>query len=155
MTRLFAGTNATLDMSLVFVVSANATNISRVELFTTGGSVGVVSNQPSALFSIPAASLGLGLHPFYAIVTDNLGKRYQTQMDWIRIIPSIKLSISGSPLAITWSALPGQRYDILATTNPAAAFQPIASVTASNSIARWPISGPGGAQGFYRVLVAD
>ena len=73
-TPLLAGTNATLDLPLQFAVTANATNISRIELFSTGGSVGVVSNQPSAVFTAPSATLGLGLHPFYALVTDTSGK---------------------------------------------------------------------------------
>ncbi len=36
-TPLLAGTNATLDMPLQFAVTASATNISRIELFSTGG----------------------------------------------------------------------------------------------------------------------
>jgi hypothetical protein len=154
LTPQFAGTNVTLEMSLRFAVTANATNISRIELFSTGGSGGTVFNQPSAPFSMPAASLGLGLHPFFAVVTDTSGKRYQTQTTWIRIIPTIRLSITGPPLTLSWAALPGQRYDILATTGPSAAFQIIASIIASNSTAQWPISVPGGPRSFYRVLVA-
>ena len=54
-------------------------NISRIELFSTGGSVGVATNQAAAVFAVSAADLGLGLHPFYALVTDQAGHRYQTQ----------------------------------------------------------------------------
>ena len=148
---LLAGTNATLEMPLQFSVTANAGNIARIELFSTGGSVGVVSNQPAAVFTAPSASLGLGLHSFYALVTDTTGNRYRTQTDWIRLVPSFKLSITGRPLVLSWAAIPGQSYVVLATTNPATAFQPVASVTATNALAQWPISAPGGAAAFYRV----
>ena len=150
-TPLLAGTNATLDMPLQFSVTASATNISRIELFSTGGSLGGVSNQPAAVFTAPSATLGLGLHPFYALVTDTTGKQYQTQTDWIRLIPSFKLSLAGPPLVLSWAAIPGQRYDVLATTNLSSAFQPVASVTASNALAQWPVSAPGGSAAFYRV----
>jgi uncharacterized protein (TIGR03790 family) len=146
-----AGTNATLDMQLQFTVSASLPNISRIELFTTGGSAGVVSNQQVAVFSLSSASLGLGLHPFYALVTDTAGDRYQTQTDWIRIIPSITVAISGPPLTLSWQAIPGRQYDILSTTNLSAAFQKVASVTASNTVVQWPISATNGTAGFYRV----
>ena len=153
-TPLLVGTNATLDTPLQFSVTASATNISRIELFSTGGSVGLVSNQPAALFTVPSAILGLGLHPFYALVTDTAGARYQTQTDWIRLVPSFKLVIAGSPWVLSWAAIPGQRYDVLATTNLSSAFQPVASLTASNALAQWPISAPGGAAAFYRVRLS-
>lgn len=153
LTPLLAGTNATLEMPLQFAVAANTTNISQIELFSTGGSVGAVSNQPAAVFSVASASLGLGLHPFYALATDSLGNRYRTGTAWIRLIPSIQLSITGPPLTLTWQAIPGRQYDILATTNLSAAFQSVASVVASNSIAQWPVSAPDGAVSFYRVLL--
>ena len=154
LTPLFAGTNVTLETPLQFVVAASTTDLARIELFSTGGSVGAVTNQPSAVFAVPPARLGVGLHPFYALVTDTTGNRYRTETEWIRLIPSIKLSITGPPLTLTWQAIPGRQYDILATTDLSAAFQPVASVVASNSIAQWPIPAPDGGVGFYRVLLA-
>ena len=148
---LLGGTNATLDMLLQFSVAASPTNISRIELFSTGGSLGVVSNQSAAVFTVPSATLGLGLHPFYASVTDAAGSKYRTQTVSVRLVPSFKLRIAGSPLVLSWAAIPGQRYDVLTATNPSSAFQPVASVTASNALAQWPISVPGGAAAFYRV----
>jgi uncharacterized protein (TIGR03790 family) len=150
-TPLLAGTNATLDMLLQFSVTASPTNISRIELFSTGGSVGVVFNESAAVFTVPSATLGLGLHPFYALVTDTAGNRYQTATDSVRLVPSFQLRIAGPPLVLSWAAIPGQLYDVLAATNPSSAFQPVALVTASNALAQWPISLPGGAAGFYRV----
>jgi len=151
---LLAGTNATIEMPLKFSVTASATNISRIELFSTGGSVGVVSNHSAAVFTAPSAMLGLGLHPFYALVTDTSGSGYQTQTAWIRLVPAFKLSISGTPLKLSWAAIPGQSYDVLATTNPAGVFYPVASVIATNALAQWPVSAPGGAAAFYRVQIS-
>jgi len=150
-TPLPAGTNATLDMLLQFAVSASANNISRIELFSTGGSIGVVSNQSSALFTAPSALLGLGLHPFYALVTDTAGNQYQTPTDWIRLIPSFNLSISGTPLQLSWPAVPGLSYDVLATTNLSSAFQTVTSLVASNTVIQWPIPLSSAAASFYRV----
>ena len=151
---LLAGTNATLDMPLRFSVSASGASIARLELFSTGGSIGVVSNQAAATFTAPSATLGLGLHPFYAVTTDTAGHQYRTQTDWVRLVPSFKLYIAGPPLVLSWSAIPGQRYEVLAATNPSAAFQPVASVTASNAVAQWPISAPGSAAAFYRLQLS-
>ena len=152
-TPLLAGTNTTLDMLLQFSVTASATNISRIELFSTGGSLGVVSNQPSAVFTVPSATLGLGLHPFCALVTDTAGNQYQTETDWIRL-PYYKVSISSAPLKLSWPAIPGQRYNILSTTNLASAFQTVTSVVASNTVVQWPIPAPVRAARFYRVSLS-
>src|SRR5208337_2907418 len=86
-TALLAGTNATLDFPLQFSITASAGNIARIELFSTGGSIGVVSNQSSAVLTVPSATLGLGLHPFCALVTDTTGNRYQTQTVGVRLVP--------------------------------------------------------------------
>ena len=150
-TPLIAGTNATLDTPLQFAVAANLTNIARIELFSTGGSIGVVSNQPSAIFLAPASLLGLGLHPFYVFVQDTLGNTYRTSTIWIRLQPSFKVSLTGPPFVLSWPAIPGQGYDILAATNISTGFQPVASVIASNTIVLCPISGPFGDVVFYRV----
>ena len=156
-TARLVGTNATLDMPLQFAVTPNVTldnPISRIELFSTGGSVGVVSNQSSAVFTIPSANLGLGLHPFYALVTDNAGNRYQTETDWIRLILPFKLSLSGAPLKLSWAAIPGQHYNVLSTTNLASAFQGVTSVVATNPLVQWPLPTPTGAASFYRVSLS-
>ena len=154
LTPLLAGTNATLDMPLQFTVTASATNIARIELFSTGGSVGVSSNRASVVFTVPSAALGLGLHPFYALVTDTAGHQYHTQTDWIRLIPSFLLSISSAPLILSWPATPGQGYDVQAATNLASPFQTLTSLVASSSIIRWPIPAPASTVSFYRVRLS-
>ena len=151
---LLVGTNTTLDVPLQFTVTANAPNISRIELFSTGGSLGVVSNQSSAVFTAPSAALGLGLHPFYALVTDTSGNQYQTETDWIRLIPSFKLSISSVPLALSWPATTGVPYTVLATTNLDSPFQTVTSIVASSTLVQWPIPTPAGAASFYRVSLS-
>ena len=153
-TPLLAGTNATLDAPLQFTVTANAPNISRLELFSTGGSLGVVSNQLSAVFTAPSTALGLGLHPFYALVTDTAGNRYQTETVWIRLFPSIWLNLSGAPLKLSWPATPGVGYNVLATTNLASPFQTVTSIVASSTLVQWPIPAPVNATSFYRVSVS-
>ena len=145
-----AGTNVTLDQQLQFTVTANITNVSRIELFSTGGSVGVATNQAAAVFDLSAADLGLGLHPFYALVTDQAGDRYQTRTAWYRIIPTITLTLAGTPPMLAWPAIPGRQYDLQSTTNLATAFQTVTTIAATNSVIQWPINTTGSA-GFYRV----
>jgi uncharacterized protein (TIGR03790 family) len=145
-----AGTNVTLDQQLQFTVTANITNVSRIELFSTGGCVGVATNQAAAVFDLSAADLGLGLHPFYALVTDQAGDRYQTRTAWYRIIPTITLTLAGTPPMLAWPAIPGRQYDLQSTTNLADEFQTLTTIAATNSVIQWPINTTGSA-GFYRV----
>jgi len=154
LTLLLAGTNATLDVPLQFTVTASPTNIARIELFSTGGSVGVSSNRASVVFTVASAALGLGLHPFYALVTDTAGHQYQTQTDWIRLIPPLLLSISNPPLTLSWPAIPGQGFDVLATTNLASPFQRVTSLVASSTVIQWPIPTPASTVSFYRVRLS-
>jgi len=150
LTGLPAGSSLTLDQPLQFTVTANATNISRIELFSTGGSVAVATNQATAVFALAAADLGLGLHPFYALVTDRAGQRYQTQTVWYRILPTITLTLTGTPPVLAWSALPGRQYDLQFTTNLTAGFQTVTTLAATNSVIQWSLTTTGRA-GFYRV----
>jgi hypothetical protein len=84
-TLLAGATNTVLGFTLLFSVAANTNTISLIELVTTGGSAGVVSNQTAATFAVAATNLGVGLHPFYAVVTRSDGRQYRTEMKWIRI----------------------------------------------------------------------
>jgi uncharacterized protein (TIGR03790 family) len=144
------GTSATLDQPLQFTVTANVTNISRIELFSTGGSVGAATNQAAAVFVLAAADLGLGLHPFYALVTDLGGQRFQTPTVWYRILPTITLMLTGTPPVLAWSALPGRQYDLQFATNLTTGFQTVATLAATNSAIQWSMITTGRA-GFYRV----
>ena len=147
-----AGTNVSLNQPLQFTVTANRPNIASINLLSTGGSVGVVTNQAAKTFTLTATNLGLGLHPFYALITDTSGNQYQTQTLWHRVFPTITLTLAGNPPVLSWPATPGYQYDVQASTNLLAGFQTVAAITATNTLVHWPVTNNGGAE-FYRVLL--
>ncbi len=157
-TTLFGDTNTALAATLQFSVVANTNNISKIELFSTGGSLANVLSQSNALFSVAGTNLGLGLHPFYAIVTATSGKQYRTETKWLRLIgpdTPFPVSIAAPPPRLAWPATAGRSYDILSATSLAAAFQPNATVTPSNSAAQWTDTNAAGPGRFYRVRSAN
>lgn len=153
-TTLAGASNTVLNFTLVFSVTANTNAISQIELFSTGGSLGVVSNLATATFAVAATNLGVGLHPFYAIVTRNDGKTYRTETEWIRIggtEPPFWLTLT-PPASIAWPATAGQLYEILSTSNLSGLFQLHASVTPSNASGLWVETATNPPQQFYRVI---
>jgi uncharacterized protein (TIGR03790 family) len=153
-TTLLGDTNTALEATLQFSVVANTNNISRIELFSTGGSRASVLNQSNAVFSVGGISLGLGLHPFYAIVTASSGRQYRTETKWIRLVGAespFPVSLSDPPPKLAWPAAAGRSYDILSTTNPGSAFQTSGSITPSNSAAQWTDTNAAAPRRFYRV----
>ncbi len=154
---LLGGSNTAVTATLQFTVTANTNNISRIELFSTGGSLGAVTNQPTATFSLPGTNLDLGLHPFYALVTATSGQSYRTETTWIRLIgpePSFALQVTALPATLIWLATAGRSYDVLSTTNLSIPFQVRASIVPANSQARWIETNPAPLQLFYRVRVS-
>ena len=99
-TTLYGGSNTLVGATLQFSVVANTNNIAKIELFSTGGSLGSVANQSNATFSVAGTNLDLGLHPFYALVTGSDGKQYRTETRWIRLIGP------DSPFSLSLKALP-------------------------------------------------
>jgi len=157
-TTLLGDTNTALEATLQFSVVANTNNISKIELFSTGGSQGSVLNQSNATFSVAGTNLGLGLHPFYALVTANSGRQYRTDTKWIRLVGQdapFPVSLGVPPPRLTWPAAAGRSYDILSTTNLANALQPSATITPSNSAAQWTDTNAAAPRRFYRVRTAD
>ena len=153
-TTLAGASNTVLNFTLLFSVTANTNTISTIELFTTGGSVSVVSNLSSATFALSATNLGIGLHPFYAIVTRSDGRQYRTETKWIRIggtEPPFGLTMTARPPAIAWPATAGRLYQVLNATNITGTFQLRAAVTPSNSPGLWIETITGAPQQFYRV----
>jgi uncharacterized protein (TIGR03790 family) len=153
-TTLAGASNTVLNFTLLFSVAANTNTISTIELFTTGGSVGVVSNLSSATFTVAATNLGVGLHPFYAVVTRNDGKQYRTETKWIRIggvEPPFGLTMTALPPTLAWPATAGRLYQVLHATNITDTFQLRTSVTPSNSPGLWMETITGAPQQFYRV----
>ena len=154
-TTLAGASNTVPDFTLVFSVAANTNTISNIELFSTGGSVGVVSNLSAATFTVAATNLGIGLLPFYAVVTRSDGKQYRTGTKWIRIggaEPPFGLThdraAAGHYLAgHRWTALSGVERDEHHRHIPVAD-----SVTPSNSPGLWIDTITGAPQQFYRVF---
>ena len=154
LTTLAGAPNTVLDFTLLFSVTANTNTISKIELFSTGGSVGVVSNQFSATFAVAATNLGVGLHPFYAMVTRNDGKQFRTRTVWIRIggmEPPFGLTLTALPPAVAWPATAGRLYQVLNATNLTDPFLLRATVTPSNIAGLWIETITGMPQQFYRV----
>jgi hypothetical protein len=152
------GTNFFVGSTLQISVVANTNNVSKIELFSTGGSLGSVLGQSTALFSIGGANLGVGLHSFYAVVTIATGNQYRTDTKWIRLFatePPFPISIATPPPTLTWNATPGKTYEILSTTNLSVALQLRDSVTISNALGQWVETNAPGPQRFYRVRTAN
>ena len=157
-TTLYGDSNTLVGAILQFSVIANTNNITKIELFSTGGSLGSVANQSAATFSVPGTSLDLGLHPFYAVVTANNGQQYRTETKWIRLVDSeapFRVSLAAPPPVLSWPATVGLTYDILATTNITDAFQLSATLTPSNSPAAWTDTNPAAPKRFYRVRTSN
>ncbi len=148
-----AATGAGTNGDLLFGVAAKAANIARIELFSTGGSVALATNQPAAELAAPAATLGVGLHPFYAVVTDVNGHQYQTPTSWEQV-PALQLSFTGPPESLSWPSITGRHYVVLAATNLGGAFQAVGTVVATNGLAQWPVAVPATGGVLYRVSVA-
>jgi hypothetical protein len=152
------GTNSFVGATLQFSVVANTNNVSKIELFSTGGSLGSVLGQSNALFNVAGTNLGIGLHPFYAVVTTATGKQYRTEMKWIRLFatePPFPVSISAVPFKLTWPATPGKTYDILSSTNLSIPFQVRDSVTVPNALGQWTETNAAAMQRFYRVRTTN
>jgi uncharacterized protein (TIGR03790 family) len=156
-TTLVGNTNSALEGTLQFSVVAN-NNISKIELFSTGGALSNVTGLSSATFSVAGTNLGLGLHPFYAIVTAPGGAQYRTETKWVRLVGAdtpFALSITAPPATLSWPAVPGRQYEILSATNPADAFQLRDSITASNGSGFWIEPQVAAPQRFYRIRTSD
>ena len=157
-TTLLGDTNTALEAALQFSVVANTTNISKIELFSTGGSLTNVLNQSTAVFAIPGTNLDLGRHPFYALVTASSGQQYRTETKWIRLVgrdSPFPVSLDAPPPRLVWAAVAGRSYDILSATNLANGFQNSATLTPSNSAAQWTDTNSAAAQRFYRIRTAN
>lgn len=151
-------TNTAIEATAQFSVAANAGNITRIELFSTGGALTNVTGQASASFSIALTNLGAGLHPFYALVTRADGKQYRTETKWVRLIgvePPFALSVAGLAPTLSWPASAGRRYEVLSATQLSSPFAVRDALTPSNSAAQWSETNSSSPQRFYRVRTAQ
>jgi uncharacterized protein (TIGR03790 family) len=153
LTATFAALPPDTNGNLQFAIAASATNIAQIELFSTGGSVAAAANQAAVKMAAPSAILGVGLHPFYAVVTDAGGHAYQTLTVWAQV-PALQLSVIGPPLALSWPAIAGRQYSVLAATNLGGPFQTVGTVLATNAQAQCAITPPPAGAVFYRLSVA-
>ena len=148
------GSNTAVEATIQFSVVANTNNVSRIELFSTGGSLGVVSNQSSASFFVAGTNLNIGLHPFYAFVTRSDGKQYRTETKWIRLVGNespFPLSIAAPPPAIAWPAVAGRRYDVLSADIVTNSFQMRETVVPATAAGQWTDTNAAPTQRYYRV----
>ena len=151
---LLGGTNTALEATLQFAVVANTNTIAMIELFSTGGLQSTVSNLQTANFSLAATNLGIGLHPFYALVTRTGGQQYRTGTKWIRIVGAespFPLAIAGSAPTVSWPATAGRRYEILSATNVTNTLTIRDAVTPTNSSGLWSETNNADALRLYRV----
>ena len=151
---LFGGSNTGIGATLQFSVIVNTNNISAIELYSTGGLLASAAGQPTAFFSVAGANLGVGLHPFYAIVTDGAGNHYRTANTWIRLIgpePPLAISVGHPPITLSWFSTAGRSYRMLMATNILGPFQIAATVTPSNSAGAWVDTNASVAERFYRI----
>lgn len=155
---LAGGSNYAVEATLQFSVTPNTNAISLIQLFSTGGLLAAVTNQPTATFSVVATNLGVGLHPFYALVTANSGAQYRTATTWVRLVgpdSPFPLTIgASSPLTLVWPSTDGRSYDVLAYTNLVDPFQVLATVVATNTLAQWVQTNASAPQLFYQIRVS-
>lgn len=150
-------TNVAAEAVLPFSVVANSSNVATIELFSTGGSLGVVAGQSSANFSVPGTNLGVGLHPFYALVRAADGGQYRTETKWIRLLgpdAPFTVSLTTPPSRLAWPATAGRSYDILSAPDPANPFglwKLDATVTPASPFGLWTDTNGIGTEQFYSV----
>ncbi len=150
---IYGDATTALETTLIFQVQASTPNISRIELFSTGGGAGLVIGKSNAVFEVTGGSLGEGLHPFYALVTTSNDEQYRTETKWIRLTsetPAFRLHATAPPLILTWRAVAGKLYEVLGATGVTGPYRSLATVTPSNSTGCWADSDSNG-QRFYRL----
>ena len=65
-------------------VAANTNTVTAISLYSTGGLLDTIANEPVATFTIDGPFLGAGLHPYYALVQTSDGLKYRTQTYGVR-----------------------------------------------------------------------
>lgn len=151
---LLGDTNTALEATLQFAVMASTNNINKIELFSTGGLLGAANNVTNTTFSVAASDLGIGRHPFYAVVTRNDGKQYRTATLWLRIVgadaPFTVTALDATP-TLTWPAAAGRSYSILSATTVTDLYTLRDGVVPTNSYGVWSETNQTAGQRFYRV----
>ena len=151
---LTSSTPETVPVSsdLVFTVNTSGAAATRLELFSTGGSIGTAANQSSATFTVPASALGQGLHPFYAIVSFSGGTQFRTDTIFKNIANTFPITLSSPPPTLHWPAEPGKNYEILGSSDANAPFQVLGTASPVDTNGTWTDPAPARSEPrFYRV----
>jgi uncharacterized protein (TIGR03790 family) len=77
-------TNFPVSGSAQVEVTANTNNVSRIQLFTTGGLAEQATNTSQLVASLRGTNFGVGLHPVYALVETTNGWRFRTETRLLR-----------------------------------------------------------------------
>ncbi len=75
-----------VNSTYAVVVTANTNTVSRIRLFSTGGELASLLNQPTARFLVDGTILGAGSHPFYALVETADGLKFRTAKRFLRLV---------------------------------------------------------------------
>lgn len=81
----FSNTAPVLGSYHIQVVANSTNTITNIALYSTGGVLDTATNQSTAIFQFNGSDLGVGLHPFYALIQDSSGASYRTQTQWARL----------------------------------------------------------------------
>lgn len=81
-----AADTASVRTNLQVYVTGNTNSINSIRLFSTGGEQMATSNLASTVFSVSGSALGIGLHPFYAILGTTNGQAFRTETVFVRLI---------------------------------------------------------------------
>jgi len=82
---LLTGASVLLNGTFQGQVTANTNTVTLTRLYSTGGLLASVTNQPSTIFAIKGSSLGAGLHPLFALLQTSDGLQYRTATSWLRV----------------------------------------------------------------------
>jgi uncharacterized protein (TIGR03790 family) len=149
-----SGYAAISDTNWTIAVGANRQDVSRIDLYSTGGRIGFVTNRSTFEFPVPTTALGEGLHPFYATITDSQGNSYRTETLMVRLIPPIALVLNSEATLLSWNAAPGVPYEVLRTPDMNQPFQVIQRVTATSSTVQISLPPGFSSSAFYQVRAA-
>ena len=101
-----AGTNATLDQKLQFTVTANTNDISRIELFSTGGSRGRGHQSTDRRLCRVRRLSGAGFAPVLRAGHRSNRESLPNADGWYRIFPAITLTLTGTPSMLSGRPFP-------------------------------------------------
>ncbi len=87
MTLLDMTNSAPVQGAYHIQVTASGGNITLITLYSTGGALGSATNLSTTTFPVIGTNLGVGQHPFYAIILASDGRQYRTQTQSITFTP--------------------------------------------------------------------